>query len=441
MNSSLSFKIVLACGVLIEVSCLVLTFLSPSYGNIPVYMFIYFEAFLLFFTAWFFLKKTEGIKINIFRPVIKKLFRADEETTAKLTFPFIIVLFGILFRITLIPSAPATSPDIYRYMFEGRTTLSGHNPYLVTPADERLAGIRDENNDKVMFKNIPAIYPPLSQGIFALSQVFTPGSYISIKIIFFLFEIITLFILLKFLLLKGKNPNLVLLYAWLPLPVFEYFVNAHIDAAGLCFLLMFVYLFEKGKTGISAIPFTLAVLTKLYPLMLFPLFFKKISIKKLFIFGFIFASIAVLFYLPFVYNNIYVVESLVKYMQHWEFNGSVYNLVKLVSNGQTARQVCSALLIVTIIVIAFKYTDFTKGVFGVFIAYIIFASTLYPWYLGWAAVLNPFTGFASVMSLFFTSNFSNFTPLAPKWQEFTWVLLLQYVPFFGLLIYDLRKKL
>jgi hypothetical protein len=326
-------------------------------------------------------------------------------------------------------------------MFEGRTALSGHNPYTVPAADERLSNIRDEHYEKVIFKNIPAMYPPFAELLFAAAQAVTPGSYISLKFIFLLFEILTLFILLKLLVLKGKDPILVILYAWLPLPVMEYFVNAHIDAAGLSLLLLFVYLTEKGNHKTAAIPFALSILTKFYPLMLFPLLLKKLKFNQFLISGFITAGIIVLFYFPFVYDNLYVIEGIMKYVRHWEFNASVYNVIKLVSDGFIARQVCSIMLISTIITISIKYTDFTKAVYGVFLAFMIFAATLYPWYIGWAAVFNPVAGFASVMSLCFTSNFSNFTPLGDKWKEYTSVLLLQYIPFFILLGYDLKYRL
>jgi len=441
MNKYLPLWIVLSCGAVTELSYIIFSLLSTEYGNAALYMVIYFETFCLFFAAWFFVRKAGDSRIAFLIPFTKKLFDADEAYTNKLSLPVLIILFGILFRITLIPSAPATSPDVYRYMFEGRTALSGYNPYTVPAADERLKSIRDEHYEKVIFKNIPAMYPPFAEMLFAAAQAVTPGSYVSLKIIYLLFEILTLFILLKLLILKGKDPLLVILYAWLPLPVMEYFVNAHIDAAGLSMLLLFVYLVEKENYKTAALPLALSVLTKLYPLMLFPLLLKKLKFSQFIIFGFITACIIILFYLPFVYNNLYVIEGLMKYVKHWEFNASVYNIIKLISNGFIARQVCSILLIASIIIISIKYLDFTKAVFGVFTAFMIFATTLYPWYIGWTAVFNPVAGFASVMSLCFTSNFSNFTPLGEKWKEYTAVLLLQYIPFFILLGYDLKYRL
>ncbi|MFO7447870.1 MAG: glycosyltransferase 87 family protein [Ignavibacteriaceae bacterium] len=439
ITPSKKITLIISLGIFTEIFYLLFVFVNGD-GNIPAYMFIYFEAFILFFAAWFVIKKADSKSdVHFVSKFIKKIFKTDDHASARLSFPILIILAGILFRVTLIPTAPATSPDVYRYIWEGRTTVNGYNPYINTPDDPQLEHLRDDIYEDVAFKHLPAIYPPFAQIIFAVSQFITPGSFLSLKIIFLLFEILTMYFLLKLLLLKGMKPGLVLLYAWLPLPIMEYFVNAHIDVVGLSFLIMFIYYLEKGKITLPAIFFALSFLTKLYPLMLIPLLIKKIGLKKLLIFLIWFAGITFLFYLPFIYKDIYVTESLVKYMQHWEFNASVYNLLKYFTNGQAAREICAILLIISVASIATRYTDFTRGVFGVFLAYIIFAATLYPWYLGWLAVLNPFAGFVSVISLFFTANFSNFTPLGEVWREYFWVLLLQYIPFFGLLVYDFKK--
>jgi hypothetical protein len=146
----------------------------------------------------------------------------------------------------------------------------------------------------------------------------------------------------------------------------------------------------------------------------------------------------IIFYLPFISGELTIFTALSSYLARWEFNGSVYNLFKSIySNGEPARIICGICFLVSISIISFRYKDFLKASFGIFLSLIIFSSTLYPWYLGWIAALNPFAGFYSILSLFFTSNLSNVTPMGDTWQEYTWVLLLEYVPFFILLGYDL----
>ncbi|MCK7523107.1 MAG: hypothetical protein MZV64_38265 [Ignavibacteriales bacterium] len=232
-----------------------------------------------------------------------------------------------------------------------------------------------------------------------------------------------------------------MLYAWLPLPILEYFNNAHLDVVGISFLIMFLYYLEKNKITLSAAMLALAFLTKLLALLILPLMIKKLGLKKSVIFYSVFLITCIIFYLPFIYGNPDVLNGLFRYLQHWEFNGSVYNIFKLFfARGDIAKMICAILLSLSVLLISFRYKDFMSGVFAIFLCIIIFSTTLYPWYLGWIAALNVLNPFYSVLSLFFTINFSNFTPLAEKWKEYPIVWVIQYIPFYGLLIYDLWRR-
>jgi alpha-1,6-mannosyltransferase len=448
LKKNLSVRL-LGCGILTEIFYLLFAFLNKN-GNIPLYMFIYFETFILFFFSYFLILKkifehepadsSQGSLIFIYDKLLK-ILQLDPNEKGKLKMPLLIILFGIVFRITLLPTSITTSDDVHRYLWEGKVIVNGNNPFTTPPNDSCLFHLHDDNFGKVTFKHLPAIYPPLSQIVFAVTYFAAGNSIVFLKIIYLVFELITLIFLLKILILKGKNPKLILLYAWLPLPIMEYFINAHLDPIGIAFLVTFVYYFEKNKLGISSVLLAFAFLTKLLALFILPLIIKKLGIKKTLIFYLIFLLTCLIFYLPFISRNLDVLAGLFRYLEHWEFNGSIYNIIKVIfSRGDIARTVCAVLLSLSVIIISFKYNDFINGIFGIFLCILIFSTTLYPWYLGWIASLNVITGFASVSSLFFTINLSNFTPLAEKWREYTIVLFIEYIPFYGLLIYDLWKR-
>lgn len=417
-----SFLLLLLAGIITEIFYLAFAILNED-RNIPLYMFIYFESFIIFIFAYFLVRRN----------------RFDEKYKAKI--PILIIGFGLLFRITLIPTSYTTSDDVHRYLWEGKVVANGFNPYTASPDDSTLVHLRDDNYEKVTFKHIPAIYPPLSQVVFAINYFAAGNGTIILKFIYLIFEIITLILLLKLIVLKGKDAKLVILYAWLPLPILEYFNNAHLDVIGISFLVMFIYYFEKQKFNLASATLALAFLSKLLALLLLPLVIKKLGIKKSLVFYGLFLFVSVIFYMPFISGNVEVLAGLLKYLSRWEFNGSVYNLIKMIfSSGQTARLVCGLLLSFSVLIIAFRYNDFMKAVFAVFLCIVIFSTTLYAWYLGWIAALNVMNPFYSVMSLFFTINFSNFTPLAEKWKEYPVVWIIQYIPFYGLLIYDLWRR-
>lgn len=395
--------------------------------SIPLYMFIYFEAFLLFFFAYY---------------LIKKIKRQSPKAENYLALFFIIS--GVIFRLILFPASPSTSDDVYRYIWEGKILVSGYNPFTHSPSDAELTHLHSEMLPaKVSFPHMSAFYPPLSQLTFGLAYVISGESFWGLKLIYLLCEILTMLILLKLLQEKKKDLKLILMYAWLPLPIMEFFINIHLDPTGILFLILFIYAIEKNNFKLGAIALAFSLLAKLYPLFLLPLLIKKIGLKSLSFFLLIFISVLALFYLPFIYKEIYIIGSLTKYLLRWEFNGSVFSLLKFLFNGEAARIACGILFALSVISISILYKDFIKGVFGIFLCFIIFSATVYPWYLSWLAALNPFVQFYSVLSLFFTINLSNFTPLGAEWREYRIVLVAEYMIFFLLLFYDLyvRRKL
>ena len=413
-------------------------------------MFIYFESFVLFFFAYFLISKkftdaetkdNSQTTSSCSKKILTTIFSNNASEMGKIKVPLLIIAFGIIFRLTLLPTSYTTSDDVHRYLWEGKVLVDGYNPYTTPPNDTSLIHLRNANYEKVTFKNMPAIYPPLTQIVFAVNYLIAGNSIVFLKVIYLIFEFITLIFLLKLLLLKGRDSKLILLYAWLPLPIMEYFVNAHLDPIGITFLVVFLYYFEKNKISLSSIMLALAFLTKLLALLILPLIIKKLGIKKALIFYIVFTITCLIFYAPFISGNLDVFAGLFRYLNHWEFNGSVYNLFKIIlSGGDIARTICGILLSLSVLIISFRYKNFVNGVFAVFLTIIIFSTTLYPWYLGWIASLNVFTGFFSLLSLFFTINFSNITPLAEKWKEYPIVWIIEYVPFYGLLFYDLWRR-
>ncbi len=174
-------------------------------GNIPLFMFIYFEIFLLFSLGWYAIRKYDPYPLEekIYQSELSKYFYGKEGNYHLIKFPLIIILAGIIFRLTLIPSHPATSEDAFRYLWEGKMDLAGFNPYLVAPDDPELIGLYEENLPaKANFQHLTSIYPPLSQHIFSAGYLIGGDNTFGLKLIFLLCEIITLIFLLKLLIIK-----------------------------------------------------------------------------------------------------------------------------------------------------------------------------------------------------------------------------------------------
>ena len=157
---------------------------------------------------------------------------------------------------------------------------------------------------KLRLKIFPQSIRLLAQIVFLLSYSMSGNSIVGLKLIFLLCEIVTMLFLLKLLDIKGINLNYIILYAWLPLPLMEFFINAHIDVVGIMFLIVFLYFLEKEKMLAAVFAFAFSFLTKLYPIFLIPLLVKKLGVQRFVYFILIFVFTSVLFYFPFINGSL-----------------------------------------------------------------------------------------------------------------------------------------
>ena len=141
-------------------------------------MFIYFEVFLLFSLAFFVLKTKQPLE--------------DIKYTPPVSIPLFIIIMGIIFRITLIPAVPTTSPDVYRYLWEGKVTFHGINPYQVPPGSPLLNQYHSDIWAKIGFKDMTTIYPPFAQLAFIVGHILSGDSVWGLKVVFLVCELITL---------------------------------------------------------------------------------------------------------------------------------------------------------------------------------------------------------------------------------------------------------
>jgi alpha-1,6-mannosyltransferase len=416
------FRLLISFGTLSGILYSSFTILQNGEKAISLYMIIYASAFILFYLSYLF--------------VIKKADAGSKSVV-------LIIVFGLLFRLVLIPSSPSTSDDVYRYVWEGKLIVNGFNPFEVAPNDDSLKSLHTKKYPSlVSFPEMTTIYPTIAQVVFAAGYIISGENDIGIKIIYLFAELMTLIFIVLILRQRKLNPSLVILYSWMPLPIMEFFVNSHIDAIGITFFVMFVYLMLTNKYLIASVPFALGVMTKMYPLIFLPLLIKKLGLIKTTIFVAIVSVICISLLYPLIPEEHPVADSLTTYLRNWSFNGSFYAVIySITGNGYDAKSLVFALMIVSIGNIAIRYKDFLKAVYGVWLCFIMFSATLYPWYLGWIAAINPAIGLASVMSLFFTINITNFTPMADVWTEYWWAYLIQFIPFYIILLYEFRTNI
>ncbi len=221
-----------------------------------------------------------------------------------------ILLVAVVMRVPLIFwSSPVQEIDYYRYIWDGRALMAGVSPYRFSPADldkilgqaeedrpedaAKLIGIMESSSAmKIAFRRIdhrqvPTIYPPASQLVFAIAAFITPEQapilthLIMIRWIMSFLDMGVVILLLSFLKQRQLPLGRVIVYAWCPLVLKEFSNSAHMDVIAI-FLVTAAWLvlvgarskkmeLPGGKVVLSAVLWSGAVLAKWYPLVLAPL--------------------------------------------------------------------------------------------------------------------------------------------------------------------------
>jgi alpha-1,6-mannosyltransferase len=207
-----------------------------------------------------------------------------------------ILLVGLAMRLIVLPSPPASS-DIYRYIWDGRVQAAGINPYRYLPADEALQGLRDQ----AIYPNVnrasyaPTIYPPAAELVF-LAATRISETPVFMKTVMIAFEGIAVWAILQLLAARGLPATRVLLYAWHPLPVWEFAGNGHVDTMAIAFLLLAFVATDRRSPILSGVALAAGVLVKYFPAVAGPAIYKRWDWRLPAAFA---ASLAVI-YLPYL---------------------------------------------------------------------------------------------------------------------------------------------
>ncbi len=190
----------------------------------------------------------------------------------------IILAFAIAFRlVTLFPS-PYLSSDIYRYAWDGVVQHAHISPYRYVPGDPALQFLREPHRD--LFEHINrrdyahTIYPPFAQFLFYVIAFINP-TMTCMKTAMILFEGLTLFALLKLSRELGIRREQCLLYAWCPLLIWEIGSSGHVDSAAMAFIALALLARYRRQPVLTGLFLGLAVMTKMYPLVLLPALFRR----------------------------------------------------------------------------------------------------------------------------------------------------------------------
>jgi len=348
----------------------------------------------------------------------------------------LIVIYIILIRIISITADPIFENDFFRYHWDAKVWASQINPYYYPPDNFFLEHLRDANWSQVTFKNVSTIYPPFSQFIFRIAYEISPNNTYVLKVILMVFEMLTIYVLYKWLDLKKLPKNLILLYSANPLVIKEFANSAHIDAVLIFFIVSMLYFFAKEKKYLVALFWGLAILTKLWPIIFTSLFIRYFNFKH-YLLGLV---IVVLGYLPFIGAGELLFEGLITFSQFWQFNSSIHQVISYVSS-ETASKIIAVVITIGLSLKLglskkrdLKINDF-QVLLGVFL---LLGPVVNTWYIVWLLPFLVLSFQPSILLLSFTSTFSYFY----YWQnqDLWWIRTIEYTPFYLLVTWQAYKE-
>ncbi len=193
------------------------------------------------------------------------------------TFPIILTV-AIACRLVALFPDPVLSSDVYRYAWDGVVQHAHINPYRYVPGNAALAFLRQPNDD--LYSNMNrrdyahTIYPPAAQMMFYAITWISP-TVTAMKAAMVLLEGVTMWGLVQLLRRLGLRGEWTIVYAWCPLLIWEIGGSGHVDSLVMAWMVLALLTRYERRPVLTGLFLGLAVLTKFYPLVLFPALYQR----------------------------------------------------------------------------------------------------------------------------------------------------------------------
>jgi alpha-1,6-mannosyltransferase len=352
-----------------------------------------------------------------------------------------VVGFAVVFRLTVAGLPPSFTDDVLRYRWEARVQLEGASPYEVAPSDAAARHLRDATYARISGPDFRAVYGPFTELVYRFAyQLIRPwAGGDPYREVFWLKLPSMVFDLGVLAALVGWKRERALLYAWSPLPVFEFWVNGHNDSLLLLPLVLSIIAAERGRWSPGLAWLGVAIAAKLLPVALLPVYagrtlrrWKECLLA---------VAVSGVLLAPFGMGLIRNGPFASGFLGGWRNNDSLYGLLLwLTGDVYRAKYFAAALLVSMVAWVTWRGWRLSKAVLGVIVVLLLVSSNSHPWYLTWMLVLLP--AHPSLGLLLWTALVPIAYQVLPGWEiqgEWNGVSPLRwliYTPVFVVLLYE-----
>lgn len=387
---------------------------------------------------------------------------------------------------------PTLSDDALRYLWDGKVAAAGQNPYVLAPAAEALAPLRDESWARLPHREVETVYPPLAMAAFSIASRF-PFPLLVWKLLAAAADLLACGLLYRLAGRCGLPVARAAWYAWNPLVTLEVAGMGHVDALGVAATLAVLLCLAPaagaadsadsaatrhpsggmpGRTrgAVQAACWAAAgALAKLVPLIAFPAWARRSGRPWLFAAGAL--TLFGIAMAPILASTGGLPPGLARYGISWEYNGPLFEpLWRLLDRVHAApalaqlvdrlkdwthdyrswnvvypylypQLLAKALLAAGIgvaVLLSLRDADPVHGTGRLLGRVLLCSATVYPWYLLWmlpmAALRRsvPWLVLSGLIVLSYLPKIAGI-PLLP------WVYLAIWGPFAGLLVWEKLK--
>ncbi len=345
-------------------------------------------------------------------------------------FPQRVIVIGLvlaaLWHLLFLLKPPGSDDDIHRYLWDGRVQQLGYNPYIVVPSDPALRGLHTPETLTLNNPDLPSPYPAGAE-LFFRAVASIHESVFALKVAFVVCDLAIVLVLIDVLRSSRQGAHWVLAYAWHPLLATEVAGSGHIDIVGTLLLLVSVAALGRRWRALAALAFGLAVAVKFLPIVLLPLYWRRVRMRD----GALAAVAVGLLYLPFLNHGRIPIGSLGTYVQSFRFNDPVFATLERLAAPQLVVGLAVLVGFLTAIWLRRKSVAWSSDAFAwPMAASLLCAPVVYPWYLLW---LLPFLRSASTLpiiiwtvSIIPTYYVWHLRTLGRPWSVPGWIMLLEY---------------
>lgn len=399
-------------------------------------------------------------------------------------------VFAVVFRLTLLLSSPPSlSDDVYRYIWDGRLLNSGVNPYTYTVDSPALDPLDSPQRGQVNNAWMASPYLPVSQVLFATVYRIAPDNPLAFQVTALVLDLLTGWLVMDMLRRLNLPRARVLLYLWNPLVVVEFAHGAHVDALMICLMMLSLRALVVERQGgsdirawirqlVSPVALAAATLTKGIPALLLSVLICPWGWRRTLIYiALIFVVLLPVgldagFGLVGERDGEGLFGALRIYAARWNYNGGLYHWLEIAVSGYRtpgavptelvgeapirAAKAIAAILLTVVLAVTAWWARRCRDTLGLLRSamiplgsYLVLTTTVHPWYV---AVVVPLLAFLlrregevpernrliwPWIYLSVAVSLSYLTYLDPaNLREYDWVRILEYLPFYALLIWS-----